>query len=168
MPGKPNNNNNACLPSEIIFQPFAIETLRGLGPSSIIFARKLGQKISNRSGYPLAASHLRQRIAIANQIGNAACVLDSLGRLNVWLLRIVFLIICIYFLYLSDISISIYLCNKLLFANTYDRVAAFPILVSIEMKWRNKLCVASNMWFALSATQPNTELFKRSIKWINS
>ena len=65
------------LAREYIVQPVAVETLGGLGPSTLSFLSDLGRRISIVSGNKRAAEFLRQRIGIAVQAGNAACVKES-------------------------------------------------------------------------------------------
>ena len=65
------------LAREYIVQPVAVETLGGLGPSTFVFLSDLGRRISVISGNTRATEFLRQRIGIAVQSGNAACVKES-------------------------------------------------------------------------------------------
>ena len=65
------------LEREYIVQPVAVETLGGLGPSTLAFLSDLGRRIYAASGNKRAAQFLRQRIEIAVQAGNAACVKES-------------------------------------------------------------------------------------------
>jgi D-arabinose 1-dehydrogenase-like Zn-dependent alcohol dehydrogenase len=60
------------------FQPIAIETLGGLGTSTVDFLKALGTEISHATGEKNAAIFLRQRLGIAVQTGNAAAILESL------------------------------------------------------------------------------------------
>jgi hypothetical protein len=65
------------LERDYIVQPIAVETLGGLGPSTLAFLVELGRRIATSSGNQRAAEFLRQRIGIAVQAGNAACVKES-------------------------------------------------------------------------------------------
>ena len=60
-----------------VFQPVAVETLGGLGKESLDFLRELGRRISEKDGDKRASLYLRQRLAVAVQSGNAACVRES-------------------------------------------------------------------------------------------
>jgi hypothetical protein len=62
---------------QCLFQPVAVETLGGLGPRTLDFLCELGGRISSTSGDRRATAFLRQRLAIAVQAGNAACVRES-------------------------------------------------------------------------------------------
>ena len=62
-----------------IVQPVAIETPGGVGPDSLSFVSELGKRITGVSGSPLETSYLRQRLGIAVQRGNAACILENLS-----------------------------------------------------------------------------------------
>ena len=63
-----------------VFQPVAVETLGGLGQDTLDFIRELGGRIGSVSGDKRATSFLRQRLAVAVQMGNAACVRESCDR----------------------------------------------------------------------------------------
>ena len=65
------------LARQYIVQPVAVETLGGLGPSTLRFLTELGRRITSVSGDKRAAEFLRQRIGIAVQAGNASCVKES-------------------------------------------------------------------------------------------
>ena len=62
-----------------VVQPLAIETLGGIGPLSMNFIRQLAKKLYFISYNALEASFIRQRLSVAVQVGNAACVAESLG-----------------------------------------------------------------------------------------
>ena len=59
-------------------QPIAIETLGGLGTTTLDFLKTLGTRISRVTDEKRATEFLRQRLAIAIQIGNAAIVMENL------------------------------------------------------------------------------------------
>ena len=65
------------IPSCYILEPVAIETLGGIGDSSWAFLRTLGQRIQEQTGEKRSFAWLRQRLSIAVQRGNAACILES-------------------------------------------------------------------------------------------
>lgn len=62
------------LEHDYIVQPIAVESLGGLGPSTLAFLSDLGRRISTASGNKRTAEFLRQRIGNAVQGGNVACV----------------------------------------------------------------------------------------------
>ena len=64
-------------PSCYILEPLAVETLGGIGDSSCAFPRTHGQRIQEQTGEKLSSAWLRQRLSIAVQRGNAACILES-------------------------------------------------------------------------------------------
>ena len=68
------------LMTDWVFQPVAVETLGGFGPSTLTFLRKLGSMLSEASGDAREGRFLRQRLAMQVQIGNAACVRETLSR----------------------------------------------------------------------------------------
>ena len=75
----------AALEQDFCFEPVSVETLGGLGDSTALFIACLGAKIAARTGDPKATLHLRQRLAIAIQIGNCACVAETLPQPGVTL-----------------------------------------------------------------------------------
>ncbi|XP_037044233.1 uncharacterized protein LOC119080104 [Bradysia coprophila] len=62
-----------------MLQPPAFETLGCMGPETKKFIEKLGKIIKATSGEPRSMDYLLQRISIAIQRGNAACILGTLG-----------------------------------------------------------------------------------------
>ena len=60
-----------------VFQPVAVETLGGFGQDTLDFLRELGSRISTVSDDKRATAFLRQRLAVAVQMGNAACIRES-------------------------------------------------------------------------------------------
>ena len=60
-----------------IVQSIAIESLGGIGPDSFKFLKDLGRRMSSVSKNTLEPAFLRQRLAIAVQRGNAACILEN-------------------------------------------------------------------------------------------
>ena len=62
-----------------IVQPVAIETLGGIGPDPLSCVFELDKRITDVNGSPLETSYLRQKLGIAVQRGNAACILENLS-----------------------------------------------------------------------------------------
>ena len=59
-------------------QPVSVDVFGGMGESTATFIAELGASIVVKSGDKNAASFLRQRLSIAVQIGNSACILETL------------------------------------------------------------------------------------------
>jgi hypothetical protein len=70
----------AGMTEQFDFQPVAVESLGGLGRHSLNFIKQLGSRIAEATGESEATQQLRQRLSIAVQIGNAACILESFNR----------------------------------------------------------------------------------------
>ena len=62
-----------------LFQPLAFEIQGAAGPSTEIFLSKLCKNLSICTKEPRAGSFLKQRISLAVQIANAACVLGTIN-----------------------------------------------------------------------------------------
>ena len=62
------------------FRPVAVETLGGFGQETLDFIREVGHRIWTTSGDKRSTLFLRQRLAVAVQKGNAACVRESCDR----------------------------------------------------------------------------------------
>ena len=60
-----------------LFQPLAFEIQGAAGPSTDIFLSKLCKNLRICTEEPRAGSFLEQRISLAIQIANAACVLGT-------------------------------------------------------------------------------------------
>ena len=60
--------------------PVAVEVLGGLGTRTLAFLKELGHRLRQVTNDPRSTTFLRQRIAIATQMGNAACVLESMNH----------------------------------------------------------------------------------------
>ena len=60
-----------------IFIPFAVETLGSWDNQAITFVNQLGSLLRNITSEPRSKSFLIQRISIAIQRGNAACVMGT-------------------------------------------------------------------------------------------
>ena len=64
------------------FMPIAVETLGAFGPEALTFIHDLGRRIMDATQEPLSHHHLRQRIAVAVQQGNAAAILGCMGDVD--------------------------------------------------------------------------------------
>ena len=62
-----------------IVQPLVFETLGGFGISAWTFTRELGAMLRAQTMEPREAAFLRQRLSVAIQMGNAACLAESMG-----------------------------------------------------------------------------------------
>ena len=60
------------------FTPVAVETLGPWGPAANAFVSELGKRLSVTTGDPRTTAFLRQKISLAVQRGNAACIKQSL------------------------------------------------------------------------------------------
>ena len=63
-----------------LFQPLAFEIQGEAGPSTKVFWSKLCKKLSICTEEPRSGSFLEQRISLAIQIANAACVLGTMAK----------------------------------------------------------------------------------------
>jgi hypothetical protein len=70
---------HAALSTDYQFQPVALELLGGVGPSSRQFLRRLGSLMATQTFNSSEGVFLRQRLGIAVQVGNAACVLECIA-----------------------------------------------------------------------------------------
>ncbi|XP_061718384.1 uncharacterized protein LOC133525958 [Cydia pomonella] len=70
----------SCLGAQYEFVAFGVETLGSWGRGAQILHKALGKRLREATGDPRAGSFLAQRIAIAIQRGNAACVMGTLPR----------------------------------------------------------------------------------------
>ena len=59
------------------FEAIAVETLGGLGAGTWRFIRKLGSMLQSVTGDPCEKAYLRQRLSLATQLGNAACISET-------------------------------------------------------------------------------------------
>ena len=60
------------------FVPVAIEMSGVFGQGALSFIRELGSRLQAKTGEPQSHHHLKQRIAVAMQRGNAAAVLGTM------------------------------------------------------------------------------------------
>ena len=71
-------NHYADLPSTVIFEPIAMETLGGIGRTSLSFLKELAHRITENTGEKLAFKYLKQRLDLAVQKGNSGCILEAI------------------------------------------------------------------------------------------
>jgi len=62
------------------FVPFGVETLGPFGTEALALVKDLGRRIRMATGEPRSESFLLQRISLAIQRGNAACVLATIPQ----------------------------------------------------------------------------------------
>ena len=74
------HNHYRKLKENYLFTPLAFESLGCMGPETKKFVNKLGSLIRAATGEKRSTDYLLQRISIAIQRGNAACILGTLGR----------------------------------------------------------------------------------------
>ena len=70
-------NHYSDLPSTVIFEPVAMETLGGAGRSTAVFLKELARRITVLTGEKLAFKFLKQKLDLAIQRGNAGCILEA-------------------------------------------------------------------------------------------
>ena len=63
-----------------LFQPVAVETSGAFGPKTFSFIKELGRRISRVTGETRSLPFLLQRIAVAIQRANSACVVGTIGK----------------------------------------------------------------------------------------
>ena len=63
-------------------EPVAIETLGGIRPSSNNFFRNIGSRIAEKNNDNRSFAFLKQRLSVAVEVRNAACILESI---SMWL-----------------------------------------------------------------------------------
>ena len=66
------------LAESYVVQPLAFETLGGVGPATWKFIRELGSHITSQFKDAKQALFLRQRLSVAIQVGNAACIMERI------------------------------------------------------------------------------------------
>ena len=69
-------NHYSDLPSTVIFETVAMETLGGAGRSTAVFLKELARRITVLTGEKLAFKFLKQKLDLAIQRGNAGCILE--------------------------------------------------------------------------------------------
>lgn len=74
------HNHYILLKENHLFTPIAFESLGCMGPETRIFIKKLGSLMKKASGEPRSMDYLLQKLSIAIQRGNAACILGTLGK----------------------------------------------------------------------------------------
>ena len=67
----------SSLSPQYTFIPIAVETLGALGDEALSFFRDLGHRISTVTAEPRSFQFLLQRLSVAIQYGNAACVVGT-------------------------------------------------------------------------------------------
>ena len=72
---KPDDND--VISQNYIFVPFAVETLGSWCSEAICFINSLGSTMNLVSGENKSKLYLKQRISLAIQRGNAACVMGT-------------------------------------------------------------------------------------------
>ena len=77
------HNHYRRLKENYLFTPLAFESLGCMGPETKKFVEKLGSLMKAASGETRSTDYLLQKISIAIQRGNAACILGTLGRNSV-------------------------------------------------------------------------------------
>jgi hypothetical protein len=74
----------SSLPAQYCFVPIAVETLGAPGDEALAFFRDLGQRIAAATAEPRSFQFLMQRISVAVQRGNAACVVGTVPSSVDW------------------------------------------------------------------------------------
>ena len=74
------HNHYISLKQNYLLTPLAFETLGCMGPETKKFINKLGSLMKRATGEVKSKDYLLQRISIAIQRGNAACILGTLGK----------------------------------------------------------------------------------------
>jgi len=72
----------SSLSAQYDFRPIAAETLGAPGDEALTFLRDLGQRIAVATAEPRSFQFLMQRISVAVQRGNAACIVALYKRLT--------------------------------------------------------------------------------------
>ena len=66
------------------FVPVATETLGSLGDEAMQFLRDVGRRVAAETGEPRSLQFLLQRVSVAVQRGNAACVIGTVRQDCSW------------------------------------------------------------------------------------
>ena len=72
----------SSLPTTYIFVPIAIETFGAMGTEATYFFNELGRRMADTTEEPRSKLFLLQRISVALQRGNGACVLGTIPASN--------------------------------------------------------------------------------------
>ena len=67
----------SSLSAQYCFVPIAVETLGAPGDKALAFFRDLGQRIAAATAEPRSYQFLMQRVSVAVQRGNAACIVGT-------------------------------------------------------------------------------------------
>ena len=68
----------ADLAHDFVFEPISLEVFGGMGESTRRFITRLGSKLIEKSTDKNSAFYFRQRLALSIQMGNSACILETL------------------------------------------------------------------------------------------
>ena len=68
----------ADLASDFVFEPISLEVFGGMGESTRLFITRLGSELVEKSMDKNSAFYFRQRLALLIQMGNRACILETL------------------------------------------------------------------------------------------
>ena len=67
----------SCLLPRFIFVPVAVETIDALGSEAIKFFTDVGRRLRLTTHEARSSQYLLQRLSVAVQLGNAACIVGS-------------------------------------------------------------------------------------------
>ena len=76
-PKSAKKNHYSDLSSTVIFKPVAMETLGGAGRSTAVFLKELARQTTVLTGEKVAFKILKQKLDLAIQRGNSACILEA-------------------------------------------------------------------------------------------
>lgn len=74
----------SSLSAQYCFVPIAVETLGAPGDEALAFFRDLGQRIAATTAEPRSFQFLMQRVSVAVQRGNAACIVGTVPSSCDW------------------------------------------------------------------------------------
>lgn len=74
----------SSLSANYCFVPVAVETLGAPGDEALAFFRDIGQRIAAATAEPRSFQFLMQRVSVAVQRGNAACILGAVPPSVEW------------------------------------------------------------------------------------
>jgi hypothetical protein len=72
------------LSARYIFTPVAVESLGALGDEALAFFRDVGRRITAVTAEPRSFQFLMQRLSVAIQYGNAACITGTVAASSSW------------------------------------------------------------------------------------
>jgi len=73
-----------ALSGRYIFTPVAVESLGALGEEAMTFFRDIGRRIAAVTAEPRSFQFLMQRLSVAIQYGNAACITGTVAASSSW------------------------------------------------------------------------------------